>query len=130
MPCSGTERHLHAGSILVLLAGRKSSGRMKGVSMASISLFNTVDNLYSTTQTATDNTAQTAAATQTAATSQEDSVKLSTEAQAKSLYKQGQSVSTIAASLGTDTKTVNNYLGLTLQKEIEKTIEATLSVKA
>jgi DNA-binding CsgD family transcriptional regulator len=99
---------------------------MKGVSMASISLLNTVDNLYSTTQTATDNTAQPAAATQVAATSQEDSVKLSTEAQAKSLYKQGQSVSTIAASLGTDTKTVNNLLGITLQKAIEKTLETTL----
>jgi DNA-binding ferritin-like protein len=100
---------------------------MKGVSMGSISLFNTVDNLYNTTQTTTDNTAQKTAATQPdAKTSQDDSVKLSTTAQAKSMYKQGQNVATIAASLGTDTKTVNNILGITLEKAIEKTLETTL----
>ena len=98
--------------------------------MASISLFNTVDNLYNTTQPATDNTAQTSAVAPAATTSEEDSVKLSAEAEAKSMYKQGQSVSNIAASLGTDSKTINNYLGLTLEKEIEKTLEATLSAKA
>jgi hypothetical protein len=131
MPYSGTERHFHASSALLLLADRKTSGRMKGVSMGSISLFNTVDNLYNTTQTTTDNTAQKTAATQPeATTSQDDSVKLSTAAQAKSLYKQGQSVSTIAASLGTDTKTVNSLLGISLQKAIEKTLETTLSAKA
>jgi DNA-binding NarL/FixJ family response regulator len=97
--------------------------------MGSIALFNTTDNLYSTTQTTTDSAAQKATTTQAAATTQEDSVKLSSEALAKSLYKQGQSVSAIAASLGTDTKTVDNYLGLTLEKEIEKTLEATLSAK-
>jgi len=70
--------------------------------------------------------AQAAAAKQTATASQEDSVKLSAEAQAKSLYKQGQSVSTIASTLGTDTKTVNNLLGITLEKAIEKTLETTL----
>ena len=99
--------------------------------MGSISLFNTVDNLYNTTQTSTDNTAQTSAGAKVAATSQttsqDDSVKLSTQAQAKSLYKEGQSVSTIASSLGTDTKTINNYLGITLQKEIEQTLQSTLS---
>jgi len=98
--------------------------------MGSISLINTVDNLYNTAQTTTDNSAQAAAAKQTATASQEDSVKLSAEAQAKSLYKQGQSVSTIASTLGTDTKTVNNYLGLTLEKEIEQTLQSTLSAKA
>jgi DNA-binding ferritin-like protein len=112
---------------MVLLAGRITSGRAKGVSMGSISLFNTVDNLYNTTQPTTDNTAQKTAATQPDATaSQEDSVKLSTTAQAKSMYKQGQSVANIAASLGTDTKTVNNLLGITLEKAIEKTLETTL----
>jgi len=100
---------------------------MKGVSMGSISLFNTVDNLYNTMQTTADNTAQKTAATQPGdKTSEDDSVKLSTTAQAKSMYKQGQSVSTIAASLGTDTKTVNNLLGITLEKAIEKTLETTL----
>jgi hypothetical protein len=125
--CSGTEWHLHASRTMVLLAGRITSGRAKGVSMGSISLFNTVDNLYNTTQPTTDNTAQKTAATQPDATaSQEDSVKLSTTAQAKSMYKQGQSVANIAASLGTDTKTVNNLLGITLEKAIEKTLETTL----
>jgi hypothetical protein len=120
--CSGTERNLQASKALVLLADRKTSGRMKGVSMGSISLFNTVDNLYNTMQTTADNTA-----TQPGdKTSEDDSVKLSTTAQAKSMYKQGQSVSTIAASLGTDTKTVNNLLGITLEKAIEKTLETTL----
>jgi DNA-binding NarL/FixJ family response regulator len=93
--------------------------------MSSISLFNT-SSLYSTTQTATTSAPQTAAATPATTTSQEDTVKLSATAQAKQLYHQGQGVSTIAASLGTDTKTVNNYLGITLEKEIAQTLEATL----
>lgn len=94
--------------------------------MASIALFNSTESLYNTTQT-TANAAQASTTTQTTSSDQEDSVKLSTEAQAKMLYKQGQSVSTIAASLGTDTKTVNNYLGITLEKTIEKTLQETES---
>ena len=110
--------------------------------MATIGVFSSASNpystssLYNTTQTAaaaqssTTTATQAAAATQASAASQEDSVKLSSEAQAKMLYKQGQSVANIASSLGTDTKTVNNYLGITLEKEIEKTLETPLTAKA
>jgi DNA-binding NarL/FixJ family response regulator len=101
--------------------------------MATIGVFSSASNLYSTSSlynTTQATAAPQAAATQAATASQEDSVKLSSEAQAKLLYKQGQSVSNIASSLGTDTKTVNNYLGITLDKEIEKTLESTLSAKA
>jgi DNA-binding NarL/FixJ family response regulator len=109
--------------------------------MATIGVFSSASNpystssLYNTTQTvaaaqsSTTTVAQTAP-TQTSAAFQEDSVKLSSAAQAKMLYKQGQSVANIASSLGTDSKTVDNYLGLTLEKEIEKTLASTLSAKA
>ena len=75
--------------------------------MGSIALFNTTANLYGTTQTTANNSTQSATTTQAAATSsdQDDTVKLSTTAQAKMLYKQGEGVSTIASALGTDTKT-------------------------
>ena len=97
--------------------------------MGSIALFNTTANLYGTTQTTANNSTQSATTTQAAATSsdQDDTVKLSTTAQAKMLYKQGEGVSTIASALGTDTKTINSLLGITLQKAIEKTLETTLS---
>jgi hypothetical protein len=95
--------------------------------MGSIALFNTTANLYGTTQTTANNATQSTTTTQAASTSQEDTVKISTAAQAKMLYKQGEGVSTIASALGTDTKTVNSLLGITLEKAIEKTLETTLS---
>jgi DNA-binding NarL/FixJ family response regulator len=66
----------------------------------------------------------------TQTSSEEDSVKLSAAAQAKMLYKQGESVSTIAHAMGTSTKTINDYLGITLEKELEKTLQETESAKA
>ena len=44
----------------------------------------------------------------------EDTVKLSAAAQAKLLYKQGESVSSIASSLGTSVSAVDSYLGITV----------------
>jgi hypothetical protein len=90
--------------------------------MASISLLYSTDSLYNTTQTSTTSTAQ---KTEADTTSQEDSVKLSEAAQAKLLYKQGQSVSAIASLLGTTAKAIDDDLGLTLEKTIEKTLEET-----
>jgi hypothetical protein len=99
--------------------------------MSSVSLFTTSD-LYSTTATtsSTQKNAETEAATTSQTSDQEDTVKISTAAQAKLLYKEGQGVSTIAATLGTDAKTINDDLGLTLEKTIEKTLESTVSAKA
>jgi hypothetical protein len=48
----------------------------------------------------------------TASSSQEDTVKISQAAQAKLLHKQGESVSTIASSLGTDVSSIDGYLGI------------------
>jgi hypothetical protein len=104
--------------------------------MASLALFST-ESLYDTslatttnsTQASTANAAQ-AAASQAATTPQQDSVHLSEAAQAKMLYQQGQSVSTIAASLGTTSKSINEELGIALEQAVEKTLEATLTAKA
>lgn len=69
-------------------------------------------------------------ADQASTAAKEDSVRLSEAAQAKLLYTQGQSVATIASSLGTTSKAIDNDLGITLEKAIEKTLEETLSAKA
>jgi hypothetical protein len=45
--------------------------------------------------------------------SQQDQVKLSPAAQAKSLYQQGESVKEIAQNLGCSTQDVDTYLGVT-----------------
>jgi hypothetical protein len=45
--------------------------------------------------------------------SQQDQVKLSPAAQAKSLYQQGESVKEIAQNLGCTTQDVDTYLGVT-----------------
>ena len=42
----------------------------------------------------------------------EDTVKLSASAQARQMYQSGQSVSSIASSLGTSASTVDSYLGI------------------
>jgi hypothetical protein len=44
---------------------------------------------------------------------EEDTVKLSAAAQAESMHQAGQSVSSIASSLGTSVSTVDSYLGIT-----------------
>lgn len=69
--------------------------------------------------TTTDNTQNT---TQTVP---QDTVKLSTQAQALLLYHQGQSVNSIAAALGATTKQVDDYLGITLQQELQQTLQST-----
>jgi len=49
-----------------------------------------------------------------ATTPEEDTVKLSAGAQAETMHQAGQSVSSIASSLGTDVSTVDSYLGITV----------------
>jgi hypothetical protein len=67
--------------------------------------------------------AQTASAAKTAAAQsespaqaspgfEEDTVKLSAAAQAKLMHRQGQSPALIAATLGTDVKSIDGYLGI------------------
>ena len=103
--------------------------------MATSGIFST-SSLYDTTQTTLSSLPQSQAASNTAtaattgAASQEDTVKLSTAAQAKQLHQQGQNVSAIASSLGTDTKTIDNYLGITIEKELEQAVEKMLSTTA
>ncbi|MDR3775349.1 MAG: hypothetical protein P4K97_00515 [Terracidiphilus sp.] len=97
--------------------------------MASISFPTTTNSVPDRTQV--DSTAKTTAVqteqttTTTATTAQEDSVKISAAAQAKLLHQQGQSVTVIAAALGTTTKAVDGYLGITLTQALEKTLQAT-----
>jgi len=95
--------------------------------MGSISMFTTsstsTTNLYSTSapQTQTQPTQQ----DKTPSSDQQDTVKLSTAAQAKILYKEGSSVSVIAATLGTTKSAVNDLLGITLDKAMQAAIEST-----
>jgi NADH:ubiquinone oxidoreductase subunit E len=92
----------------------------------SLSINSSSNDLLSTLSTASTqaSTAQTASAT-TQTQAQEDTVKISQAAQERLLYKQGESVSTIASTLGTTAKAVNEDLGLTLEKEIAQTLQAT-----
>jgi DNA-binding NarL/FixJ family response regulator len=84
--------------------------------MASISFPTTAGNMPNRTQV--DSAAKTTAVqseqpTKTTATADtKDTVEISTAAQAKLLHQQGQSVKSIASALGTDTKTVDDYLGI------------------
>jgi hypothetical protein len=55
---------------------------------------------------------------------QRDTVKLSAAAQAKLLHRQGQTVGNIAAALGTDAKTIDGYLGVTVNAGLEKALQA------
>jgi hypothetical protein len=103
--------------------------------MASISLFNS-NSLSGTTQsTSTVAASNTSGHSETASTtatsdSQSDTVKLSVTAQAKLMHSQGQSVNDIANSLGTTAKEINSDLGITLEKALEKAIQATESAAA
>lgn len=97
--------------------------------MASISFPTTTS--YMTDRTQVDSATKTAAAQTeqptktTDAASTKDTVQISAAAQAKLLHQQGQSVAVIAASLGTTAKTVDDYLGIALTQELEKTLQAT-----
>ena len=96
--------------------------------MATISYINTEDNSYGTTSTnATHEAAKNTEAsttTQASTASQNDTVKISAAAQAKILHQSGESVANIASSLGTDTKTVDDYLGITVTKAIDQALQA------
>ncbi|MDR3750546.1 MAG: hypothetical protein P4K94_03575 [Terracidiphilus sp.] len=95
--------------------------------MASISLFGSMNDAQSTTLTnaSTQTKSQDTTTTATKTSSQDDTVKLSEAGQAKLLYNQGKSVSLIASTLGTTSKEIDNDLGITLEKAIEKTLEST-----
>jgi uncharacterized FlaG/YvyC family protein len=102
--------------------------------MGTVSLFSS-DSLLNSTLNSTQTAQQAEQAAQQAqqsaqAAAEQDQVKLSAAAQAKLLYKQGESVGTIAQALGTTTKAIDDYLGITLEKELEQTLQATLSAKA
>jgi hypothetical protein len=71
------------------------------------------------------NQTQAGATAQSQSRLQQDTVNISDEAKAKLLHKDGDSILTIASSLGTTSKTVNDYLGITLDETIAKTLEAT-----
>jgi hypothetical protein len=87
---------------------------------------NTASSTNSTNSTSTTSTTSTTGTAQaTTQTASQDTVKLSPQAQAKSLYHQGQSVATIASTLGTTSKQVDDYLGITLQQELQQTLQAT-----
>jgi hypothetical protein len=83
--------------------------------MASISFPTTTSNISDRTQIDSNTKAAAVQAEQTTTTSTKDTVEISTAAQAKLLHQQGQSVSSIASALGTDTKTVDGYLGINTQ---------------
>jgi hypothetical protein len=93
--------------------------------MATVSFINATDSSYDTAQaTATSATHDPTKTTQPATTSQGETVKISAAAQARMLRQEGQSVANIAASLGTNTKTVDDYLGITVTDAIEKALQA------
>jgi hypothetical protein len=107
---------------------------MEGFVMASISLLNS-NSLLGTMQSTSTSTIPAAntsgqpktASTTAAANSQSDTVTLSEAGKAKLLHSQGQGVSNIANSLGTTTKEIDSDLGITLEKELEKTLQETES---
>ena len=103
-------------------------GRGKVVSMSSIAIFDATSNsnsVYNTTQASSDGTKQEATTTTPAATSsKEDTVTRSAAAQAKVLHQSGQSVASIASALGTDTKTVDSYLGIAVTQAINEALKA------
>jgi hypothetical protein len=100
--------------------------------MGTVSLFSSDalsnSSLYSTQ--ATQQTTQTSNFTASTASAAQDTVKLSETAQAKLLYDQGKSVSTIASSLGTTTKEINNDLGIAAEQAMEKALQETEAVTA
>jgi DNA-binding NarL/FixJ family response regulator len=98
---------------------------MEGVMMASVGPFDTTSSLHNTRQAAPTSTTNAEAVTRTALTSQEDTVTLSAAAQAMLLHQQGHSVTTIAASLGLDVKTVDSYLGVPMDSTSEDTLDST-----
>jgi hypothetical protein len=69
----------------------------------------------------------------TAVSSTKDTVQISAAAQAKLLHQAGQSVKSIASALGTDTKTVDDYLGIATTEALTaalKSAESAATAKA
>jgi hypothetical protein len=120
-----------------LNGSRKTFPAQEDRKMGSVSLFNSSFSLSSSLsdpsfygkQTAqqAEPTPQTTSKSASSSSQDSGTVKLSTEAQAKMLYKQGESVSTIAASLGATTKDVDNYLNITADEELEKAMQETIA---
>jgi hypothetical protein len=99
--------------------------------MATVSFINNTDNSYDTAQATSTSatheaakTTQASTTTQADTTSQADTVKISAAAQARVLRQAGQSVASIASALGTDTKTVDDYLGIAVTKAIDQALQA------
>jgi hypothetical protein len=96
--------------------------------MASISFPTTASNIPD--RTAIDSTTKAAAvqteqaATPAATTATKDTVQISAAAQARLLHQQGQSVNSIATALGTDSKTVDDYLGITTAAALTAAVKA------
>jgi hypothetical protein len=105
--------------------------------MASISFPTTASNMPDRTQvdSASKTTAvQTEQPTKTSTTADtKDTVQISAAAQAKILHQAGQSVNSIASALGTDTKTVDDYLGIATTEALTaalKSAESATTAKA
>lgn len=102
--------------------------------MSSIAIFDATSNsnsVYSTTQATPAGAKQEVTTTTPATTtSKEDTVTLSVAAQAKALHQSGQSVASIASALGTDTKTVDSYLGIAVTDAINEALKAATAAMA
>jgi hypothetical protein len=101
--------------------------------MSSIAIFDATsnsNNVYNTTQAAPVGATQEVAKTTPATTtSKGDTVTLSAAAQAKALHQSGQSVASIASSLGTDTKTVDEYLGIAVAEALNEALTVATAAK-
>jgi hypothetical protein len=101
--------------------------------MSSIQIFDATsntNNVYNTTQATSASAVQqattptTSTPTPAATTSKGDTVTLSAAAQARVLHQSGQSIASIASALGTDTKTVDSYLGITVTAAVNQALQA------
>ena len=96
--------------------------------MSSIAIFDATSNsnsVYNTTQaTPVGAKQEVTTPTPAATTSKDDTVTLSAAAQAKVLHQSGQNVASIASALGTDTKTVDSYLGITVTEALNEALKA------
>ena len=92
----------------IALSGGVSSVQNAGQSASA-------EKAVSTSQASIDTT------TQAKSGFKEDTVKLSAAAQAKLMHREGQSASSIASSLGTNVKTVDGYLNITVASDTTTT---------
>jgi hypothetical protein len=86
---------------------------VKGAFMASLAISSaTPTNVTQNQPVAQSSPAPTDSASRKPATLQPDTVKISLAAQAKLMHRQGQSISTIAHSLGTNVTEIDGYLSI------------------